>query len=289
MAKYIVLSFLLLLTSKLLCQTTSTDSISLPSDSVIYVYDTVYSTNTVQKVIYGEPTYYNLAGIKIGGGESWIRAQNHSNPKPTNYSELFCSFSRGRFLFSTGFGVNSFGETVQYSTKRLNITSSSYSKLDTISKYGQIIGRDTTFTYITKLNQYTKTDTQKIVDNHRITNQIRSIYLPLHFGYYIKTGYFRINVNMGIIPSYIVFNSLGESQTPFIISNKRKYSVAMQPTIEATYWLFSHIFTHISCSFYRTILPYQTNDAHNVNINSTLFDAGISFLFFDKKFDKKRE
>jgi hypothetical protein len=135
--------------------------------------------------------------------------------------------------------------------------------------------------YVTKANQYSKKDssiTKTAVKNQRL---LQFITIPFRYGYYIKNGYLRIDIGIGIEPIFLV--SKKSDLDLYFMSTKNRVSCLIQPTIEFSYWVMSKVFLHFSCSDQQSILATTTNNNHNTYINNALASIGISFLFFDKK------
>jgi hypothetical protein len=233
--------------------------------------------------VYGAPTDYNVIGIQTSVGKTWIDAMNHQNPQNIISPELFCHFNHGNSLYSIGIQYSSTIEKVTYSIKHTTLFDTSYQKTDTIGNPFYMKHNNGTIDtiYITKVNTYPRTDT--IVTHSKIQSQsiLRYITIPLRYGYYIKNGYLRINVGLGIVPTFLV-SKITNSDLYLINSNKR-VSCLIQPTIEVSYWLYTYIFLHFSCLYQRSIISNTTNNNNKANINNTLASVGISYLFFDKK------
>lgn len=265
------------------CQNKESVYDSTLSDSIVYEYDTILNTQTIQHYVYSEPTHYNVVGIFVGLGPSWINSRYTKNPQLLKNAELFCSFSRSRTLFSTGIGVTFDKNEVSYQTQNLKITNTTNIIIDTISWFGQDIGSDSIITYITKQREVTKIDTQIIKTTHRESANLTFINVPIRFGYYIKNGYFRINVGLAFIPTWLVRNNITTTEFAHIIEQKTAFLMAIEPYVEATYWLSERLFSHFSLNYNRTIGSLTANGERNVHISSVLCKVGISLLFFDKK------
>lgn len=279
------LAFLLLLFSaiSIFGQQPQTDSISLIADSIVYEIDTIKTIDTINHFLYGAPIDYNVIGVRMGIGKSWFDAKHHQNPQNSISPELFIAFNRRNTLFSIGIQSFSCNEKIRYDISNTIYHDTSFQKIDTIGepyfiKYNT--GRVDTI-YITKPKTYQRTDS--IVTNSEIrqATSLKWVSIPFRFGYYLKNGFLRINTNLGIVPSFLVskINNLDSS----MLSAQKRFSILVQPEIEVTYWLFSNIFVHISCSYQRNIIPLTTFNGHDLHINSVLANFGFSFLFFDKK------
>ena len=274
-------SFLTLIVISVQGQQLQSNDVELISDSIVYEIDTVLSIDTIEHLIYGAPTHYNVIGIKYGVGKSWLDATNHQNPQMITSPELFCNFSRGRSLFSIGLQYFTIAEKVQYDVINTILHDTTFQKTDTLTRFGQIVGKDTTFTYLTEQKTFPRTDTFIIHSTNKQNTTLKMVSIPLRYGYYLTNGYLRVNAGIGIVPMFII--SKQNNLDTFMLSNKKRFSLLVQPTIEVSYWLFTKIFLHFSCSYQRSVVPLVLNDGSNFHINNILASVGFSFIFFDKK------
>jgi hypothetical protein len=286
MFRYIILLyFIQLFSTTITAQTVKSDTCTIYTDSIVYEIDTIKSIDTIEHLVYGAPTDYNVIGIQSSAGRTWISATNHQNSQIILGPELFANFNRNHSLFSVGIQYYSTTEKVGYSTKNTKTYDTTYQKKDTIfGNHYQKLPNGTLVTYYDTaitVKTYHKKDTLITHSSIQSQSTLRFISIPLRYGYYINQGYVRINFGLAIVPTFLL--SKITARDSFLIDSKKRLSCLIQPTIEVTYWLYTHIFLHFSCSDQQSIIQIATTSNHKAPINSILANIGISFVFFDKK------
>lgn len=247
--------------------------------------DTIYKTKTIISYTFEPPTHYNLIGIMSNFGDAWFYEKNHENPQPFLMPELFCSFNRNSSTFSTSFRYNKINEKVSYNTQHEIISEYSIIEIDTINWYKEIIGNDTITIYISEENNRILIDTEK-VDSIRNFNQNQyTISIPLRYGYYLNQGLWRFNFGIGIIPSYNYYEKHSINNKSLLIIPKKQYNIYIEPSFEASYWLFSKIFFHAKIAYSRSAIRYKSINKNNIYNSNIYAGIGISFLFFDKTWE----
>jgi hypothetical protein len=278
---FVFVLFLFFLFPTAYSQYSQSENDTIITDSIVYEIDTIVSVDTIQHFVYGAPINYNVIGVRFNMGESWFNNSNHQNPQTYVSPELFCNFSRGKSLFSFGIQYSTCNERVKYNIKNTLLHDTTFQKMDTSTWYGIIQNGDTTKKYITQLNTYNRTDTLVNYTKINQNSALSFISIPLRYGYYITNGYFRINLGLGVLPTFLITKKINID--PFMLNTKKRFSLLVQPTIEISYWLFTHGFIHFSCSFQRSLVSMTINNKSNAHINNIITGIGFSFLFFDKK------
>lgn len=254
---------------------------ALVYDSIVYQIDTVRTTDTIQHYIYEAPTDYNVVGIKYNIVKPWFEAPNHKASSITTSPELFLQFSRGKSLFSIGLSYLSCQEKVEYQESKSVIHDTSFQKIDTLTFY-TITKPDTSFNvYIKELNTHKTKDTLSfILKNHR-ESRIQIFSIPFKYGYYLNYGYWRVNIGIGVVPTFIISNK--RSMNGYLLNDNQRFSLLIKPSIEISYWLLSHLFVHFSMEFQRSLIAFKTYNNHKMQINNLISGIEFSYLFFDKK------
>jgi len=278
---YSFICFFFIIISQILGQKSISDSISQSSDSIVYEIDTIVSIDTIEHYIYGAPVEYNVFGFHYDYGKTWLNASNHQNPQTIISPVLFCNFSRGNSLFSIGIQYYSCNERVLYNVKANYLRDTNYKINDTITQYNETINGTTKTLYVIEKKNVTRKDTIIVKTIRNKNSIIKILSIPFLYGFYLKNGYFRVNVGIGITPCIVFTNQINKVQ--YLLSNKNQVFLLIKPSIELSYWIFSHSFVHFTCAFQHNLTPLVTNEGRNVQINSVLVGVGYSFLFFDKK------
>lgn len=258
------------------------DTNVLVYDSIVYEIDTIRSIDTIQYYIYEAPTDYNVVGIKYNIVKPWFEASKHKSSSITTSPELFLQFSRGKSLFSIGVSYFSCQEKVEYQEYKSIIHDTSFQKIDTLTYYTLLRQEMPPYNvYVTKLNTYPTKDTLSFVLNNQRESGIKIISIPLKYGYYLNYGNLRINTGIGVVPTFVFSNK--RSMNEYMLNDNHRFSLLIKPSVEVSYWLFTHLFLHFSVEYQRSLISFRAYNNYNIQINSTICGLGFSYLFFDKK------